>query len=168
MYFAALLYTAVGQEQLLESDTHPNACVLTLPHGYGFMAGNYECSVRVSLLPCGPGYQPSCKSHLIWYNSKNDWGTSSQEPAWGHACFRVLGWHLFCPLVWQSSCFHVAVGMSWSYIRCWKIIFLRFAFCCIHEVKNQAQLSVIPLSDYTHLGCFPGQCSHVETSFHLL
>lgn len=48
----------------------------------------------------------------------------------------------------------------------------RFAFCSIQnyasEIKSQAQLSQISLSDYTHLGFFPGQCSHVEASFHLL
>lgn len=37
MYFIALLYTAVGQGQLLEFDTHPSVGILTLPHGYGFM-----------------------------------------------------------------------------------------------------------------------------------
>lgn len=36
LHFIALLSTAAGQEQLLQSDTHPSVCILTPPHGYGF------------------------------------------------------------------------------------------------------------------------------------
>lgn len=49
---------------------------------------------------------------------------------------------------------------------------IRFASCSIEndtsKVKSHAQLPQISLSDYTHSGFVPGQCSHVEAGFHLL
>lgn len=101
-----------------------------------------QCSVRVSLLPCGPGCQPSCESLLIWCNCKSDWEMSSWDPPLGHACFDLLGWHLFCPLIWQSKCFHLAARMWW----CWKIMFLRglhFAPFKIMPVKLKVRHSCL-------------------------
>lgn len=76
LHFIALLSTAVGQEQLLHSDTL-NVCILTPAHGYGFrqvFVQSWGCSPAA-----GPGCQPGCKSLLIWDNCKGDWGTSSWE-----------------------------------------------------------------------------------------